>query len=168
MKGVLLLLFIFSPIWPLGQNPLPGDPFLVVNKKTNELAFINEGKVQNVYSVATGKTEELTPVGEFTVIVKAINPYYRKQNIPGGTPKNPLGTRWIGFDALGTDGRTYGIHGTNNPESIGRKMTNGCVRLKNEEVEELFSKVPLGTKVVIINDHVSFEEIGVQYGAIHP
>lgn len=166
LKGLLLLFLIFSPIWPLGQNPLPGDPFLIVNKKTNELAFINDGKVDKVYSVATGKTENLTPIGEFTVIVKAKNPYYRSKNIPGGAPENPLGTRWIGFDAFGTDGRIYGIHGTNDPSSIGRKVTSGCVRLNNVEVEELFSKVPLGTKVIIIDENVSFEEVGLKYGAI--
>ena len=92
-----------------------GAPFLIVNKAVNQLAFINNSKIQEIFPVGTGKSKELTPEGLFTVKVKAINPYYRKKNIPGGDPRNPLGTRWIGFDAKNTDGRIYGIHGTNQP-----------------------------------------------------
>lgn len=71
--------FSLSPIWPLGLNPLPGDSFLIVNKRTNEVAFIQNHKVQNVISAATGKTDDLTPEGLFTVTVKAADPYYRKR-----------------------------------------------------------------------------------------
>ena len=64
------------------------------------MAFIDENKVQTVVSVGTGKTQELTPEGLFTITVKAKDPYYRRKGIyPGGDPKNPLGSRWIGFDA---------------------------------------------------------------------
>jgi len=165
----LLLLFLFivqSPIWPLGENPLPGDPYLIINKQTNELAFVYDNEVKETHQVATGMTEELTPEGEFTVIVKAINPYYRKKNIPGGDKNNPLGTRWIGFDAEGTDGRTYGIHGTNNNNSIGSYVTQGCVRLQNKEVEVLYDKIPLGTKVLIIDSNQSFQQLAIKHGAI--
>lgn len=168
MKSFLLLFLFFSPIWPLGQNPLPGDPFLIVNKKTNELAYIHEGIVKETYQVATGKSEELTPVGLFTVTVKAVDPYYRKKNIPGGADENPLGTRWIGFDAEKTDGRIYGIHGTNRPDLIGEYVSNGCIRMRNQDVETMFNKIPLGTKVLIVNERSSFEELGKQHGAIRP
>ena len=84
-KLLLMYVLIVSPIWPLGQNPLVGDPYIIVNKSTNELAFIVDGRVEEVYKIATGKTESLTPEGEFTVVVKAVNPYYRKGNIEGGT-----------------------------------------------------------------------------------
>lgn len=167
MKYLLLFLFIIqSPIWPLGENPLPGDPYLIINKQSNELAFVKENEVKETYQVATGMTEELTPEGEFTVIVKAQDPYYRKKDIPGGDKRNPLGTRWIGFDAEGTDGRTYGIHGTNNNKSIGSYVTQGCVRLQNKEVEMIFEKIPLGTKVLITNSDQSFEQLAIDHGAI--
>jgi lipoprotein-anchoring transpeptidase ErfK/SrfK len=159
--------FTFSPIWPLGENPVPGDPFVIINKKTNELAFIDENRVQTVVSVATGKTADLTPEGLFTVTVKAVDPYYRKKNIPGGDPKNPLGTRWIGFDALETDGRKYGIHGTNNPSSIGRYVSEGCIRLQNESIESLYSFIPLGTKILVTTTSRSFQELATEYGAIN-
>lgn len=162
----MILLLVVSPIWPLGQNPLPGDPFVIVNKQTNELAFIHEGKVKRTFQVATGRTEQLTPVGLFTVTVKAKNPYYRKKDIQGGTKENPLGTRWIGFDAEDTDGRIYGIHGTNRPDLIGKYVSNGCIRMHNAEVEALFEEVPLGTNVLIVYTDESFEALGKQYGAI--
>lgn len=164
--SMLLAAAIFSPIWPLGANPLPGDPFVIVNKHTNEIALINENRVQTVVSAATGKTEDLTPEGLFTVTVKAPNPYYRKKDIPGGDPNNPLGSRWIGFDAENTDGRTYGIHGTNDPASVGKKISQGCVRLQNEAVESLYEYIPLGTKILITTSSKTFEELGKEQGAI--
>ncbi|WP_226667682.1 L,D-transpeptidase [Metabacillus litoralis] len=167
MKTMLLLFFIItSPIWPLGQNPIVGDPFIIINKQRNKLAYINENEIKEVYQVATGVTEEHTPVGKFTITVKAINPYYRKKDISGGDPKNPLGTRWMGFNAKDTDGRIYGIHGTNNKDSIGRYTTQGCVRLENDHVESLYEKVPIGTNVLIINSQKSFTELGKEFGAL--
>lgn len=164
--SALFMLFSISPIWPLGPNPLPGDPFLIVNKKTNEVAFIQDSKVQTVITAATGRTEDLTPEGFFTVTVKAIDPYYRKKDIKGGDPDNPLGTRWIGFDAADTDGRTYGIHGTNDPASIGKYVSQGCIRMQNAAVESLYKYVPLGTKILVTTSSKSFEELGRDYGAI--
>ncbi|MET3696257.1 L,D-transpeptidase-like protein [Bacillus oleivorans] len=166
MKVLLaFILAVVSPIWPIGENPLPGDPFIIVNKKYNKLAFVLDEKIE-VYPIASGKTDDLTPEGLFTVTVKAINPYYRKLNIPGGHPKNPLGSRWIGFDALDTIGRTYGIHGTNRPESIGRYVSNGCIRMRKEDVEALFDQVPIGTKVWVVSNYKSFYDLAVEAGAI--
>ncbi|MCM3599668.1 L,D-transpeptidase [Robertmurraya korlensis] len=162
----LLIAFTSNPIWPLGENPLPGDPFLIVNKASNEVALINENRVQTVVKAATGKTEELTPEGLFTITVKAKNPYYRKNNINGGDPENPLGTRWIGFDANETDGRIYGLHGTNTPSSIGKYVSQGCVRLQNEAIESLYDFIPIGTKVLITTTNENYTEIAKEYGAI--
>lgn len=166
LSYVLSIMLFISPIWPIGDNPRVGDPYLIVNKEINKLAFIDNGVIEHVYPVATGKTKELTPEGEFNIIVKAKNPYYRKKNIKGGDPRNPLGTRWIGFDALGTDGRIYGVHGTNEPSSIGKYVTNGCVRLKKENVEKLYDKVPIGTKILITKSKKSFEQLGKEKGAL--
>lgn len=168
MIKILLLslsLFIASPFWPIGENPIVGDPFVIVNKSLNELAFIEDGKIQKIYPVATGKTEDLTPEGNFTFIVKAVNPYYIKLNIEGGASNNPLGSRWIGFDAEET-GRIYGVHGTNAPWSIGRYVTAGCIRLLNKDVEELYDKIPIGTKILVVSTDKSFEELGKEHGAL--
>ncbi|MCH6267978.1 MULTISPECIES: L,D-transpeptidase [Neobacillus] len=162
----ILMAFSLSPIWPLGPNPLPGDPFVIVNKSNNELALISENRVQTVVSVGTGKTEEMTPEGLFTVTVKAKNPYYRRSDIPGGDPKNPLGSRWIGFDARETDGRIYGIHGTNQPASVGKYVSQGCIRTQNEVITSLFPLIPLGTKILVTSSNKSFEALAKESGAI--
>jgi lipoprotein-anchoring transpeptidase ErfK/SrfK len=167
MRLLLVFMLMASPIWPLGRNPLPGDPFLIINKTTNQLAYIDEGKIAGTYPAATGKTADSTPEGLFTVTVKAKNPYYRKKDIPGGDPGNPLGSRWIGFDAEGTDGRIYGIHGTNKPSSIGKYTSNGCIRLLNVNVDFLFEKVPVGTRVLVVKSSKTFEQLGKEYGAIN-
>ncbi|QOR65396.1 L,D-transpeptidase [Cytobacillus suaedae] len=155
----LVIAVTLSPIWPLGQNPLIGDPYIIINKHTNELAYVNYGAIQEVYPIATGVTADMTPEGEYTITVKAKDPYYRRKDIIGGSKNNPLGTRWLGFDARETDGRIYGIHGTNNEESIGKYVSNGCVRMHNKNVENLFNKVPVGTKVYIYSKDISFEQV---------
>ncbi|SDI39098.1 L,D-transpeptidase catalytic domain [Alteribacillus persepolensis] len=161
---LILSIFIQSVLWPLNPVPESGDPYIIINKQINQLGYVENGELAYVYHVATGKTEELTPEGEFTVTVKAIRPYYRKLNIKGGDPKNPLGSRWIGFDADNTNGRIYGIHGTNRPESIGRYISNGCIRMKNEEVNELFDQVEIGTKVWIEQSGRSLAQIAAERG----
>lgn len=166
MKSLLLFLLLASPIWPIGENPTPGYPFLMVNKQTNQLAYVDDGAVQNVYPVATGKTNDLTPEGLHTITVKAKDPYYRKLDIPGGDPKNPLGSRWIGFDAKDTDGRIYGVHGTNNPASIGKYISNGCIRMNNKDVEYLFDRIPVGTKIAVVSSKKTFPQLAKEYGAI--
>ena len=159
------MLFLISP-GSVFAEPIAGKPFLIVNKANNKLAYVKDGKVEEIIDVATGKTNDLTPEGLFTVVVKAKNPYYRKKDIPGGDPRNPLGSRWIGFDALGTDGRTYGVHGTNAPWSIGRYISNGCIRMENKNVERLYEKVPIGTKILVTVSSKSFKALAKEQGYI--
>nr|WP_042350113.1 L,D-transpeptidase [Bacillus massiliigorillae] len=160
---------MFSFLYPASvaeAETLKQNPFVIVNKANNKLAFIKDGKVVEIFPVGTGKSNELTPEGLFTFIVKAKNPYYRKKNIPGGDPRNPLGTRWLGFDALGTDGRTYGVHGTNQPWSVGKYISNGCIRMKNSDVERLYELIPLQSKILVTMSSKSFKQIAKEYGAI--
>ncbi|MYL53614.1 L,D-transpeptidase family protein [Pontibacillus yanchengensis] len=167
MKSLLIVVLLaMSPIWPIGENPSRGYPFLIVNKSTNQLAYIDDGKVENVYPVATGKTNDLTPEGLHTITVKAKDPYYRKLDIPGGDPRNPLGSRWIGFDAKGTDGRIYGVHGTNQPSSIGKYISNGCIRMNNKDVEYIYDRIPIGTKIAVVKTDKSFQQLAKEYKAI--
>ncbi|MBO9129747.1 L,D-transpeptidase [Bacillus sp. 165] len=166
MAYVLSFLLFFSPLWPLGENPRVGDPYLIINKQTNKLAYIDKGMIQKVFPVGTGKTQELTPEGEFDIVMKVVKPWYIKKNIPGGSPKNPLGSRWLGFNALGTTGNKYGIHGTNNPSSIGKYVSQGCIRMNNKDVEFLYDRIPIGTKVFIVKSAKSFEQLAKEKGAI--
>lgn len=166
LKLLISFFLVVNPLWPLGQNPRVGEPYIIINKKINQLAFIDNGKIQKISKVATGKTSDLTPEGTFNVTLKAKFPYWKKKNIPGGDPKNPLGSRWIGFDALNTDGSIYGIHGNNNPSSIGKYISNGCVRMYTNDVNELYDKTPYGTKVYITTTTKTFEELAREKGAI--
>jgi lipoprotein-anchoring transpeptidase ErfK/SrfK len=65
--------------------------------------------------------------------------------IPGGSPRNPMGAA-----ALGLSRGNYAIHGTNDPGSIGRFVSHGCIRMFNEDVLDLYSRVHLGTDVVVL------------------
>ena len=120
---------------------------VVVNKSQNTLLLKSGEDVVKVYRVATGKNNS-TPVGTFTIITRIPNPpWYTPQGvIPFGDPRNILGTRWMGFDKP-----SYGIHGTADPSSIGKQATAGCVRMANHDVEELYTLLPLGTPVTIID-----------------
>lgn len=162
----IILVMVISPIWPLGENPRVGDPYIIVNKLSNKLAYIDRGEIQGVFPIATGKTKTLTPEGEFDIVAKLENPYYIKKNIPGGSAKNPLGSRWIGFNARGTDGSKYGIHGTSDPNSIGKYISSGCIRMYKRDIEYLYSHIPFGTKVLIVSSMRSFAEIAKEKGAI--
>jgi lipoprotein-anchoring transpeptidase ErfK/SrfK len=63
----------------------------------------------------------------------------------GGGPGNPLGAR-----ALYLGGTDYRIHGTNNPASIGTQVSSGCIRMRNGDVIDLYGRVAVGTKVVVL------------------
>lgn len=131
---------------------------IIINKKVNKLAYLKDGVVIKIFPVATGKSAGLTPEGNFKVIRKIVNPYYSKKKIAGGSPRNPLGVRWLGLNAFGTPGNTYGIHGTNNPKSIGKYASGGCIRMYNKDAIWLYSNTPLGTAVEIINKEWDLEQ----------
>lgn len=118
-----------------------------IDKSVNQLTLYKDHRVVKVFPVATGKKPSLTPEGDFSIAVKTVNPYYGKLKIPGGSPRNPLGYRWLGLNLGG--GGEYGIHGTNNPSSIGKYTSAGCIRMNNEDVRWLFDTVPVGTPVKI-------------------
>ncbi len=128
---------------------------IVINKGTNQLAFFKDGYLLDVFPVATGRLAHYTPDGTWKVVVKLVNPSWRDPRggpvIPGGTPANPLGPRWLGLNALGTGGSSYGVHGTNSPSSIGTYASSGCIRLYNKDILWLYERVPMGTEVEIIN-----------------
>ncbi len=122
-------------------------PFEIhINKSKNILQLMSGVQVVKAYPVSTGKQDSQTPLGEFTIAHRYPNPvwFHHGDIVPAGTPENFLGTRWLGFDKP-----KFGIHGTVQPELIGQSVSGGCVRMRNEDVEELYDLVPIGTKVVI-------------------
>lgn len=125
---------------------LNADFSIQINKSKNILVLKANDQVFKVYPVGTGK-EGSTPIGEFKITSKLAEPtWYHPDGgvIPYGEEGNLLGTRWMGINSPG-----YGIHGTWEPNSVGKQSSAGCVRLRNSDVEELFKIVTIGTKVTI-------------------
>jgi lipoprotein-anchoring transpeptidase ErfK/SrfK len=120
---------------------------IVVDKSMNILTLKSGDSIVKSYRVATG-INNCTHVGSFKIINKLVDPpwYTAGGVVPPDSPKNILGSRWLGLSAQG-----YGIHGTTEPQSIGSQATSGCVRMRNAEVEELYSLVPQGAEVVIVD-----------------
>mgnify|MGYP001578300837 CR=1 FL=1 len=123
-------------------------PFNIFVDKSQNILILKSGEeILKTYIVSTGKNNS-TPVGNFKIVNKLPNPTWFKNGavIPADSPENILGTRWLGLDLA-----SYGIHGTTEPESLGKQATQGCVRMANFEVEELYTIVPEGTEVVIVD-----------------
>ncbi|WP_236838709.1 L,D-transpeptidase [Caldalkalibacillus salinus] len=157
---LLILLFVSVP--PNSQAQIPEEyegVHLEIDLATNKLkVFLNTHEVFS-YSVATGRNKTKTPLGEFKIVTKVKEPWYLPKQIAGGDPKNPLGTRWIGLSVPYTNGYKYGIHGTNKPQSIGHYVTDGCIRLQNENVEWLYDQLQKGTPVIITDSSLTNLEL---------
>jgi lipoprotein-anchoring transpeptidase ErfK/SrfK len=116
---------------------------LVVSIPDRKLAVIENNEVVEVFPVAVGAPNSPSPTGTFTIVNRVANPtYYHPGKVIAPGPQNPIGTRWIGLNQKG-----YGIHGTDQPSSIGYAKSHGCIRLRNADVERLFERVRTGDVV---------------------
>ena len=123
-------------------NP-PERRRIVVSVPDRKLVLLEGDRVLRIYDVAVGKSSTPTPQGKFTIINRVPNPtYYASSGTVAPGTNNPLGSRWMGLSAKG-----YGIHGTNVPSSIGKAASHGCVRMRKQDLEELFEMVTVGTSV---------------------
>jgi len=105
---------------------------IIISTSRRRLELYEDNRLIRSFPVAVGKAGTPTPRGRFAVANKYVN--------PGGV----FGSRWLGLSIP-----HYGIHGTNNPGSIGRAVSKGCIRLHNRDVEQLYNLVEVGTPVVI-------------------
>jgi hypothetical protein len=132
---------------------------IVVSLEDRKLALVEDNQVKKVYTVAVGKPSTPSPVGTFTIERRVANPTYHhngKTVAPG--PRNPVGTRWMGLSKNG-----YGIHGTNEPNSIGKAASHGCIRMARADLEELYPLVADGDTVELIGQRN--EETAQLFGA---
>ena len=121
-------------------------PFRVVVTKADYSldVYLDQTFVKH-YPVGLGQ-DDSTPTGEWRVGVKLKDPtYYPPRGgkiMQPGDPQNPLGERWIGLEGVSGNAvgqQRYGIHGTIEPDSIGRSVSMGCIRMHNADVEELYN-----------------------------
>jgi hypothetical protein len=154
------------------EPEVKSGPFLYVNKYLNQIWFFRDGKLAGTYPVATGRqttgpaptmadymTNMFTPEGLYNVANKRENPaYYGSAEHPaaaGGAPENPLGPRWMGFGVLqGDNGNIWAIHGTNDPAKIGTWVSDGCIRMRPEDVLTLFDQVTVTTPLRVVKGEV--------------
>jgi len=138
---------ISGPMIRIGQRLriLQGAFSIAVDKSDNTLVVFLNDRFFKRYPVGTGEFNK-TPVGSFKITDRISQPTWWRDGkaVAYGDPENVLGTHWLSLDVPG-----YGIHGTWEPETIGRQSSAGCVRLTNENVEELYTLIPIGTPVVI-------------------
>ena len=132
----------------MAQTMAPATPkrLIVVSLEDRKLALLEDGQVKKVYPVSVGKPSSPSPTGTFTIERRVVNPTYSHDGVvvPPG-PGNPVGTRWMGLSVRG-----YGIHGTNQPRSIGKAASHGCIRLARPDLEELYAQVHVGDTVVLV------------------
>jgi len=131
-----------TPIAPVAKR------VIVVSLEDRKLALLEDGQVKKVYTVAVGKPSTPSPTGTFTIERRVANPTYHhngKTVLPG--PGNPVGTRWMGLSKHG-----YGIHGTNEPNSIGKAASHGCIRMAKADLEEFYELVAEGDIVELVGE----------------
>jgi L,D-transpeptidase ErfK/SrfK len=133
---------------------------VVIVEKDRHITHVlqnHEGQLKEIFSATntTGKKSTPTPNGRMMIANKrwdpewtppvSIDPKQTKVQSWSKTHHNPLGVAWLGLNT-----GSVGLHGTNAPGMIGRNASHGCVRHKNEDIKKLFSLVPVGTPVYIV------------------
>jgi lipoprotein-anchoring transpeptidase ErfK/SrfK len=121
---------------------------IVVSIPDRKIALFEDGRVVKVYSIAVGKHSTPSPRGSFHIVSRVVRPtWFQPGKVVTAGPANPLGTRWMGLGYKG-----YGIHGTNRPRSIGTAASHGCIRMRNQDVEDLFERVEVGDPVELVTE----------------
>ena len=130
------------PVQPLSPET-PQDPSIVISVTERKLTVMKGGNVAAVYPIAVGKPSTPTPLGQFHLTDLESHP---------GPAGGAFGARWMEFYRnKGADGvtRLWGIHGTNEPAEIGDAVSHGCIRMRNEDVKQLFDQSYAGEPVEI-------------------
>ena len=140
-----------------GESGAPRNVSIKIDTKTNILGVFEGEKLIAAYPVTVGSAQTASPIGEWKVRRIAKLPTFRwdKEMLKHGErsgnfymlppgPRNPVGVMWIALNKKG-----IGIHGTSDPDSIGRSVSHGCIRLANWDVVRLATKIKQGDNVSI-------------------
>jgi lipoprotein-anchoring transpeptidase ErfK/SrfK len=137
-----------SGVQTITAETVPVKRVIVVSLEDRKLALLENGQIKKVYNVAVGKPTTPSPTGTYSIARRVKNPTYShdgKTVLPG--PGNPVGTRWMGLSVKG-----YGIHGTNEPRSIGKAASHGCIRMAKKDLEEMYEMVSVGDTVELVGE----------------
>jgi len=124
-------------------------PHVVIDLSAKWLLYYHGEEVVAAWEVTIGTPDTPTTPGHYTVGEKIPEPMWfppGRASVPFGDPRNPLGTRWITL--AGSDG--LGIHGTWEPENLGQAASDGCIRLRNDQVELLYEILPRDSEVIVL------------------
>ena len=145
---------ILAPLKTIPAAAAKSEPIIVIHRGSNRLYLYQGTRFVRMFPVATGQAIYPTPLGHFQIVVMWKNPWWYPPTqdawarglkpVPPG-PGNPLGTRWMGLSAPGV-----GIHGTDEPWSIGHSESHGCIRMQVPAAEWLYNHVRIGTPVFIV------------------
>jgi lipoprotein-anchoring transpeptidase ErfK/SrfK len=148
--GALLLLAALVVTAQAQRTPSASDAprvnrRILVSLPDRVLAVMEGDRVVRTFAVSVGAADSPSPTGDFRIVNRVTNPTYYHPGvvIPAGR-ENPIGPRWIGLNRKG-----YGIHGTNEPRSVGKAASHGCIRLRNGDIKVLFAMVRAGDRVEI-------------------
>ena len=146
MKHTQTTIKLAAVLAVLSLDAFSDDPArrrIVISIPDRKLVLLENERVLKIYDVAVGKAVTPSPRGSFTIVNHVPHPtWFGPAGPVAPGPQNPLGTRWMGLSAHG-----YGIHGTNAPSSIGKAASHGCIRMRQQDLEELFELVGVGTQV---------------------
>ena len=152
-----------------GAHILPDAPRegLVLNLADQRLYVFDaeDGSVESV-PIGTGKSAWATPTGRTKVVRKRANPtWYVPKSIRKEDPELPAVVRPgpdnpLGHHAIDLGWPSYLLHGTNRPYGVGRRVSHGCVRLYPEDIARLFTRIPIGLPVTVVNQEVKFAWVG--------
>ena len=163
----------------LPERAADEQEILIVNIAQRMLFFWTQDGLAHALPVAAGSPGWKTPLGQFTILTKEIDPVWdvplsiQAEMLRAGkpiltrvppSPDNPLGKYWLGLSMPG-----IGIHGTNAPGSIYSNVTHGCIRVHPEEIAALFESVRVGTRGRILYEPVLvFRDGDSVFIEVHP
>jgi len=160
LKGLIALALALCAATPSPAGdlvPFGGDyrsgTIVIVTHQRQLYYVLGRGRAVR-YPVGVGKAG-MAWHGRAAVAEKYLRPAWRAPPsitgghygpiIPGGSPRNPMGAA-----VLGLSHGNYAIHGTNNPSSVGRFVSHGCIRMHNSDVLDLYARAPIGTEVIVL------------------
>ena len=139
-------------IHPGDMLRIPSEPVhALIDVSARWMVYMHGDEAVAAWPIGVGRPGEETPIGQFSVGPKQKDPVWFRpghEPVAFGDPENPLGTRWIPWFQNGVK-TGYGFHGTNDADGVGGRVSKGCVRMHNRDVEILYEILPQGSRIEV-------------------